>query len=178
MSHYDQNNKEDRFKETLSRVEIARRHFRNQTTQKYIESVAHHLCSKLKMIEIDKYLKELHLRFEHFPTIKQIDYDIEKFLSRMYPPKIESKPVTVTKKHIPKNKVSKIHGMPVLIETVFFMIEEGNTESSSFRIARNSSKALRNLTDQQLWECYEDWCNKKVNKLLKLTKNDIEDVFK
>lgn len=169
----------DKKKECMLLLEKARRKFRDAPTTKYLEEVCDLLCHRMKINEIEEYLSDIHLKHERFPYMRQIEDDIKRKEQSRY---AYAKLLPVAPKRKEAEWISlQAPGTNPKAEALFALIKKGKSGSVAFKIARNSS-GLKNLSDDDLWECYQDWCDRKVNiKLVKafesIQTTTEEDVF-
>jgi len=169
----------DKKKECMIMLEKARRKFRDAPTVKYLEEVCDLLCLRMKINEIEEYLRDIHIKHERFPYMRQIEDDIKRKEQSRY---AYAKLLPVAPKRQEALWVSsQAPGTPAKSEALFSLIKKGKSHGFAFRIARNSKWAKR-LTDDEIWECYQSWCERKVNpKLIKAIEEsrtkEIEDVF-
>jgi len=169
----------DKKKECMIMLEKARRKFRDAPTVKYLEEVCDLLCLRMKINEIEEYLRDIHIKHERFPYMRQIEDDIKRKEQSRYS---YAKLLPVAPKRKEAEWISlQAPGTSAKAEALFALIKKGRSDSIAFKIARNTEWAKR-LSDDDLWECYNSWCERKVNP--KLTKaieesrtKEIEDVF-
>lgn len=146
--------------EALIRLETCVRRFRDRPSQKYLEEVAAEFAKRLKLPEIERYLFELEKRHERFPTMLAIDASLKKIEQDRWRSANPERTAIVRKKTEPFRRVP---GTPISAEALFEMIKGGRQDSGAFRFAR---EGYSSLTDDELWSCYEWWCEGKINPLI------------
>ena len=165
----------DKKSEVLKLLESVQRKFRYAPTQKYIVEVADFLEKRLRIAEIHEYLKELHLKHHSFPDMRTMEFEVRELVKKQ---RANLKPMlssALPPSREPAWVSTQAAGTPANVEALFNRIKKGKTDGTGFRLARNS-KHTKHLTDEQLWECYEAWCQGKLHPLLK--KEDQEkDIF-
>lgn len=157
----------DKKAEVLKILEACQHKFRYAPTNKYLVEVADLLAKISNIKDITTYCDRLPFKHHTFPDLKTIEQEIRTMRAvNLYGSAPEKK------KPVEAPWVSKqAAGTHAKAEALFNMIKKGRTAGHGFTLARNGAWA-KHLTDEQLWSCYEDWCNGKVHPLLE------EDVFK
>lgn len=168
----------DKKKECMLLLEKSRRKFRDAPTSKYLEEVCDLLCLRMRINEISDYLSDIHLKHERFPDMRKIEDDIKRkeqsryAYAKLLPVAPKRKEITWVSQQAP--------GTPSKCEALFALIKKGKSGSVAFKIARNSAWA-KLLSDDEIWTCYQSWCERKVNsRLLKAIEgkpDEEEDLF-
>lgn len=165
----------DKKSDVLKLLEGVQRKFRYAPTQKYLVEVAGFLEKRLRITEIHDYLKDLHLKHHSFPDMRTMEFEVRELQSKQ---KRFLKPIISNEKPKEEPWASKqAPGTPANVEALFNRIKKGKTEGHGFRLARNNNYT-KHLTDEQLWACYEAWCNGTLHPLIKEKLPAIEeDIF-
>lgn len=142
-------------------VELTCRKFRYTPARKYLESVVDEFLKRLTIAEIGQVLDKLPLRYEAFPAMQFVEQEIKTFERERWVRSTTDKGTIIRK----ASKVwvsEQAPGTPAQFEAIFEMIFEKKSDTGAFRFARSVGRQGR-MSDEDLWECYESWCQGKVN---------------
>ena len=162
MEHFD------KYKEVTSLLESCFRKFRQAPSKRETESIVALLSARLKLKEVITYLDGLHLKYQTFPFMGEIEKDIvliERARKYQYTEK------TWVKQKDQPWVSTQAAGTPAQAEALFNLIKKGATKGTGFDLLRKC-KLFGNLTDKQVWDCYDAWCKGEIHDSLKLLIDD------
>lgn len=166
----EQENKAQKEQDVRAMVMASVKKFRTSPKNSFIDSLVTELCERLKIYEIEKILKDLHRHKDLFPTMAYFESEIKSIERGRYLRKTNG----TTSYLVHQRYVKSLPNMKTLAETLFMMIKKNNTTSPAF----HKIKARLALTEEQLWEAYEQWTQGKVHPCVEIEKEiDVKKLF-
>lgn len=150
----------------LNLIEIVCRKFKETPRRAYIEGAAEVIAKHLTVAEAMSFLDPLPSKYDSFPGMVTIEFEIKNFQTRRKPQSNFKEKREWVSKQAP--------GTPPASEALFEMILDEKSHTSAFTMARNIGRHA-SMTDAELWECFDSWVKGEVNpKLIDREKTEDE----